>query len=141
MKVFSLESFLLKLLIFTMIILWSFVPVVGEEAKIAVNQMYNPSHVPLTDNGRKEKETDSTTHPFYEEVAEARTQYAVNMVSPSNSSIRDSRIVNNPIYGADDDDDNEVVVLDGNEGVYTTPVDHHDNQQISNAKPPALIGE
>ena len=125
-----------------MIILWSFVPVVGEEAKIAVNQMYNPSREPLTDNGRKEKETDTTTHPFYEEVAEARTQYAVNMVSPSNSSIRDSRIVNNPIYGADDNnDDDELVVLDGNEGVYTTPGDHHDNQQISDAKPPALIGE
>ena len=123
------------------IILWSFVPVVGEEAKIAVNQMYNPSREPLTDNGRKEKEIDTTTHPFYEEVGEARAQYAVNMVSPSNRSIRDSRIVNNPIYGADDDDDNEVVVLDGNEGVYTTPVDHHDNQQISDAKPPALIGE
>lgn len=84
----------------------------GQGVKIALNQLYNAS--PLNDGQKADNMT-----PFYEEVAETRSPTAqyVN-VSPSDSSTRDSILVNNPIYGDDDDE------VNGNENAYTAPIDH-----------------
>ena len=91
----------------------------GQGVKIALNQMYNTS--PLNDG----QEADTT--PFYEEVAEARSPMAqyVNVQSPSDSSTRDSVLVNNPIYGDDE--------ANGSEGVYA---DHGDQ---TSSEPPAIV--
>ena len=80
--------------------------------------MYNASPV-TSDTDQKEADT---VHPLYEEVVDSpSTQYA-NLVSPS-----DSVLLNNPIYGADDE-----VKVNGDDGdVYSVPVDHYDNQGSS----------
>ena len=88
--------------------------------KIVLNQLYNAS--PLNDN------QDTDTLPYYEEVGEARsptTQY-VN-VSPSDSSMRDSMLVNNPIYGDEEANGSE-------ERFYTAPVDHDDQTSERHGK-------
>ena len=87
--------------------------------------MYNASE-PVNNERPEEEERegqDTTTHPFYEEVDEARmsmSQYA-SLVSPSASYPGDSVLVHNPIYGSDEGGS-------GNEGVHTSPRGHRDDQ-------------
>ena len=80
--------------------------------------MYNASPV-TSDTDQKEADT---IHPHYEEVVDSpSTQYAPS-VSPS-----DSVLLNNPIYGADD----ELEVSGDDKDAYSAPVDHHDDQGSS----------
>lgn len=75
----------------------------GIEFEVALNQMYDGS-------------PRDESHPLYEEIGEVRVPY-VNM-SPSDSSTRDSALMNNPIYGGEE--------RNIGDSFYTTSVDDYD---------------